>query len=308
MGASATLGRRDIRGMFFKRLEEVATASWVSRLAMMIDSDQSSEILRWLGQVPAMRELIGTRHKREPRPYELTIINRTFEATVEFAVKDMRRDKTGQIRIRISDLAKRAATLPQKVLTETLENNGNAYDGNALFADRSALDTGGQYDNIVDQVAATGTDLTSDEMVTAIMNCVEAMMGALDDEGEPINEFAQEFAVMVPANYWGALMGALRDDFTAAGVSNTLKATSASGFSFLPIANPRLTTATSLYVARIDSDVAPLIWQDEVETELDELGAGSDHEFFNRAHVYGAVREGEGAPGEPGMICRVDVT
>lgn len=314
MGASAVLGTRDIRGFFFKRLEEVAQASWIGRISHLFTSDQAKETYRFLGQVAALREWIGSRHKKEPNNYKIEITNRKYERSIEFSLDDMRRDKTEQIRARIGDLASRAATLPQKTMTTILEANGNAYDGTAFFADRSALSTGGQQDNIIDLAPATNPlSPTSAEFETALFDCIETILASLDDEGEPMNEFATEFGVMIPPKYWGVLHAVLRNEFSSSGVSNTIAALLQSGqLSIFPIVNARLTaptaTAGAFYVFRTDSDVKPLIWQDEVAADLDQLGAGSDHEFFNHAHVYGVTRIGYGGFGEPAMATKVSLT
>lgn len=312
MGASAILGTREIRGMFFKKLEETATASWIPSISHVFDSDQSSETYRFLGQVSALEEWIGSRKKKEPNNYAVTIINRKFEASVEFSLDDMRRDKTGQIRVRIGDLASRAAVMPQKVLTALLLANGTAYDGTAFFADRSALLTGGRIDNITSDNISAPLTPTSAEHEAAIFGSIETLLSALDDEGEPMNEFAMQFAVMVPPAYWGVTQAVLRNEFTSAGVSNTLKALLESGLTIRPIVNPRMvapvTGAGAFYVFRTDADVKPLIWQDEVKSDLDELGSGSDFEFFNHKHVYGVTRQGDAGFGEPAMAMRVDYT
>ena len=220
----------------------------------------------------------------------------------------MRRDKTSQIRARIGNLAARAALLPQTLVTTLLEGGANAYDGIAFFGDRTSVKTGGQIDNRISVTAAAGTDPTSDEMKTGILDAIEKLYEAKDDEDEPMHEFATSFLVMVPPNYWGAMVAALKDEFTSAGVSNTLTAvTGSGGFTITPVMNPRIASDTKFFLFRTDSDVKPFIWQDEQSTDLDELGSGSDYEFFNRAHVFGATRLGNCGFGEPAMAIEATV-
>lgn len=306
MGTAALLGSRAIRGMFFKRLEERSRASWAPQISHMFTSDQASEQYGFLGNVPSLRAWRGPRHKSEPKDFSITIVNDEYEGTVEIARRDRRRDKTGQIQTRIGDLAARAAILPQKVLTTLLQSNGTAYDSLAFFADH----TGGRGSRInnalTDSSVTSPTAPTSAEMASGILTSVQTILGANDDQDEPMNEFASEFLVMVPTAYMSAASAAINDVFTSAGVSNTLK--NMQGLSVRAVINPRLTAPSStgvFYTFRVDADVKPLIWQDEVEAEFDELGEGSEHEFWNNAHVFGAMRTGAGGLGEYAMATRM---
>lgn len=315
MGAAAILSSRAIRGMFYKRLEEATRASWVGRIGNEFTTDQGSEDYNFLGQVPALKEWIGARRKKEPTGYGITIKSKKFEASVEFSVDDLRRDKTPQVRARIRDLATRAAVLPQKLFTDLLTTNGNGYDGVAFFGDRSALTTGGQINNDRDGTSdaaildiTTPTAPTSADMSAAILLGVKTLLSALDDEGEPENAMAQRFVVMVPINLWDVAVAARTNEFTSAGVSNTMRAILERGLSIDLVVNPRLTNGAQFYVFREDSEVRSLIWQDEVSADLDELAEGSDYEFFNDAHVYGVKRIGNGGYGMPEMACRLTFT
>ena len=215
MGVPATLGRRDIRGMFFHRLEEVSEASWAPRVSHMFQSDQDSEIYRFLGQSPALREWIGSRRPTEPKNFEITVRNAKFEATIPIAVDDMRRETVDQIRPRIRDLGARAAILPQKTLTTLLQANETAYDGVAYFGNH-LTGRGNRISNaLTDSSVVTPATPTTAEMASGILASIENILGALDDQGEPLNEFATEFTVMVPTAYWGVANGAVNDVFTA---------------------------------------------------------------------------------------------
>jgi phage major head subunit gpT-like protein len=311
MGTSSTLSSRAIRGMFYKRLEETTAASWVSTIGSVFNSDQESETYRFLGQVPALRAWRGARSSVEPRNFGITIINDKYEAGVNFARDDIRRDKTPQIRARIGDLASRAACLPQKVFTTLLEGNGNAYDGNAFFADRTSATTGKVNNAQTDSGVSDPVAPTTAEMAKGILKTISIILSAKDDQGEPYNEFATSFAVMVPTLYWSATIGALGDEYLSTAVSNTLKALGVNGpraLSIMPIHNPRLATPSStgiFYTFRTDAEVKSLIWQDEVESQLESLEEGSDHAYFHDEHIYGVQRIGAGGFGMHELACRM---
>lgn len=132
MGAKG-LGSRAIIGEFFARLEQDIGATYIPLVSNFFESDQESETYKWLGMSPAMREWIGGRLAKGFRENGLTITNKKFEATLEVLVDEIRRDKTGQVMIRIGELAQRVNAHWAKLLTDLLVTNGLAYDGQNFF-------------------------------------------------------------------------------------------------------------------------------------------------------------------------------
>jgi phage major head subunit gpT-like protein len=313
---ASALGRRDIRGWFFHRFSEVTNASWISKIAHMFTSDQLKETYRFLGQSPSLTKTKGQRSKTQPNKYKIDVENELYDASIEFAIADMRREKVDQIKPRIRELARKAALLPKKQLVTLLEANGTStYDGLALYADRSAVKTGGQFNNaLTDASPADPDNLTSAEAEAIIIDQLEALYGALDDSGEPLNEDAKEFLLMYPVKYLGAMKAAHKNMFSSAGVSNTVKAMTEDGdITLTLVPNARMTKTAAaagrrVHMFRTDADIKPMIWQDEVEADLDALAEGSDYEFHNLAHVYGVTREGAGGYGEPGLTVRTELS
>lgn len=129
------LSSRAIIGEFYARLEAATGMSWISQLSMLFASDQASETYKWLGQAPVMREWIGGRHAKGFRENGLTIANKTFEATLEVSVDDLRRDKTGQVMVRIAELAGRTVSHDAGLLSTLILNGATAvcYDGQYFF-------------------------------------------------------------------------------------------------------------------------------------------------------------------------------
>lgn len=287
-GTLKGLGSRAIIGAFFKRLEEVAAASWINMIATPFTSNQESETYTFLGDAPTMREKVSNYTKEGLHRYEFTLKNKRFGAGLEIDEDDWRRDKTGQILVRVNELAVRAAQLPQKLISDLLNANGNAYDGVAFYHDTGHVTKAGNtIDNIVTQAAATGTTPTIQEATDGLLQAIQTILGFKDDAGEPRNEFAQRFVVMCPVTQWAPILGAIRNDFTGNGASNTLRA---SGFTIEPVMNPRLTDQASVHVFRADSEIKPFVWQDEVPTELRPLTEGSDYHTLNDARLYFAKR------------------
>ncbi len=129
------LSSRAIIGSFYKKLNQANGMEWVNAISNYFTSDQESEQYNWIGQSPVMREWIGGRHAKGFSTNGLEIKNKHFEASIDIPVKHLRRDKTGQIKVRINDLANRTNSHWAQLLSELLKK-GEAqpcYDGSFFF-------------------------------------------------------------------------------------------------------------------------------------------------------------------------------
>jgi phage major head subunit gpT-like protein len=286
MGAK-TLGSRAIIGEFFNRLEQDLGASWVSDLSMYFESNQESETYNWLGMAPAMREWVGGRNAKGFRENGVTIKNKTFEATLEVLVDEIRRDKTSQVMLRVAELAQRANSHWASLLTTLIVAGASTacYDGELFFdTDHSEGDSGTQ-DNDLTGAAATGTQPTAAEAEAAVMACVAAILNFKDDQGEPMNEGASKFRIMIPTVYLPPFAAVMSNDYIAAGQSNLIK--NIDGFDFMLTVNPRLTSGAAFYVFRADGQTKPFIRQEEEPISVAAIAEGSELEFKENKHHYG---------------------
>jgi phage major head subunit gpT-like protein len=287
MGASS-LGSRAIIGSFFNMLAADPGMAWINDLSMKFDSDQESETYKWLGMSPAMREWIGGRNAKGFRDNGITIINKKFEGTLEVLVDEIRRDKTGQVMLRVAELASRTNGHWAKLLSTLIiaaEAAPYCYDGHTFFdTDHSEGDSGTQ-DNDLTGAAATNTQPTPTELMDAIMLCIQAILGFKDDQGEPMNEGASRFRVMVPTVYLGPAASVFGNDYIASGQSNTLK--NLEGFNLSLSVNPRLTSGAKFYVFRADGKTKPFIRQEEEGVTVAAVAEGSELEFNEDKHHYG---------------------
>lgn len=293
MSASG-LSSRAIIGSFYHALEQNEGASWVNPLSMLFNSDQESETYKWLGASPAMREWIGGRNAKGLRENGITVANKKFEATLEIPVDWIRRDKTGQINVRINELARRANAHWAGLLSSLIIAGEAAvcYDGEYFFDTdhpgyTTSGDVSGSQSNDITLDVTTTTAPTSTEMQTAILNAIQAMYGFVDDQGQPLNEGASAFTVMVPVPFLqaaGAALGATVISQT----SNVVQAVgSLGGFNVNLAVNPRLSWTTKLAVFRADGDVAPFIRQEEEGISVAAIAEDSELEFNNDLHHYG---------------------
>lgn len=290
------LSSRAIIGSFYEMLEASLGKDWVQRVAMgPFKSDQEAETYKWLGMAPALRQWIGGRNAKGLRENGITITNKEWEATLEIAVPDLRRDKTGQINIRIGELADRAAEHWAKLLSALiiLGESTNCYDGQYFFdTDHSEGDSGAQTNDIAvgdysELNVTTPANPTAYELMNVILKMIQHLYTIKDDQGEPMNAMAREFLVMVPVPFWGAAIKAVNGDNLNSGsgiVDNVLKN---AGVKIDVVANPRLTWTTKLAAFRTDGRAKPFILQEEVPMKVDVIGEGSEEEFKNNRHLYG---------------------
>lgn len=288
--AATTLGSRAIIGRFYQALEQDAGVGWVDPISMLFQSDQASETYAWLGQSPAMREWIGGRNAKGFRENGITIANKKYEATLEIPLDWMRRDKTGQIQVRIDEMAQRANAHWAKLLTALIEagESANGYDGQYFFdTDHSEGDSGSQSNDISVDITTT-TAPTAAEMETAILTATQKIMSFKDDQGEPMNEAARQFVVMVPTPFMAASAAALNNPIITTGstsFTNTL--VNLGGFSYQLAINPRLSWTTKFALFRADGGASAIIRQEEEGLQISALAENSEEEFKNDRHLYG---------------------
>ena len=291
MGASLITSRAVI-GSFYAALEQGA-ASYVSALSMKVASDQASETYAWLGQAPAMREWLGGRSAKSLRENSFSITNKDHEATLEVTLQELRRDKTGQLLIRIGELADRTNSYPAKILSNLMiaGEAATCYDGQYFFDTDHAEGDSGTQSNDVSYAAATGTTPTVAEMRGAIMAAIQKILGFVDDRGEPMNENAKSFLVMVPLALWATAVEAVNLPTVENGGVNLLQ-NLPEGISMTVVPNVRLTWTDKFAVYRTDGRVKPFILQEEVPVTMSAVAEGSELEFNEKKHRYGVDGSG----------------
>ncbi len=280
------LTSRAIIGRFYRRLEEFAASAWWTKLAMRFASNQEAETYRWLGMVPQVREWKGGRQVRPLRSQGVTIANKVWESTIRVDADEQRRDKTGQVMIRVNEMARRVATHPNKLLTELIlgGESQEGYDGQPFFSTTHAEGDSGAQSNAVTFDAGTPTAPTETEMYGAIVKGLSQILSIRDDQAEPMNESAREFLVMVPMNLLSPTLIALSSR-TFNSTDNPLAA--AEPFRVSWVANPRLTWNDRFAVFRTDGQARPFLFQEELPVQIQVLAEGSELEINENQHQYG---------------------
>ena len=296
------LDSRDIVADFYPRLESAMETIWAPAVAALIPSDREVEELKWLGQVPAMRKWIGGRAEETLNKYSLTVQNVPYEATLAMSVDDLRRDKTGQLRTRIGDLALRTATHWNSLIGTLITNgeagtSGLAYDGQYFFdTDHNESGSSQTNDLTATEVPAanisTTTILTSTEAADVITQTIGYMMTLTDDKGELINQGATDVVILcTKVGHFNGLNNAINlNNLSTGSDNNPVQAIRARGFNirveFVP---SRITAADKLYFffGNPGMGSTPLIRTEEQGVQTQLIGAGSEEEFKNKRHLFG---------------------
>lgn len=288
------LTTKDLIGMYWMALETNRTIAWVDAISNLFTSDQGQENYPFLGQSPAMREWIGGRQAKGLRQDSLTIVNRHFESTLEFAIRDLRRDKTAQIDARISEWADQDSTHWATLLSTLILNGaaGVAYDG-AYFYDTAHAegDSGAQSNSIqvdISEVAAqthgVATAPSVEEMQHAILRGIAQIMSLKDDRGRPMNQSANGFLVLAPTSLYLTAAQAVSMVTTANSAVANLNANVLSRFSIGVEMNSELDTWTDKFaIFRTDNRIKALIRQSETTPALMSKDESSDFAFDHKA-------------------------
>lgn len=299
--AGSGLGSRAIIGTFYETLDQAIGGTWIPRLAMNFTSDQESETYKWLGASPQMREWIGGRLAKGLRENGLTIVNKTFESTLKIAVDDLRRDKTGQILLRVREMADRVAAHPMSLLSTLINNgggatNGLAYDGQFFFdTDHTEGDSGTHKNDLAAGDygvlnVTTATAPTPKEMADCILAVIQHFFTFKDDQAEPINENAKAFLCMVPVNMWGAAQSAVTANLLNTGSGTMDNPLLKMGMTIDVAANPRLTATDKFEMFRTDGRTKPFIEQIEEGVSINAIAEGTEYEFKENGHLYGVKK------------------
>ncbi len=298
MADQQELSSRAIMGMYYRLLEQDPGVEWVNGISNMFASDQASETYKFLGQAPVLREWIAGRQAKSLVAQGVTLTNVHYEATLEIRKPDARRDKTPQISARLAEMVQRQNSHWATLLSALLVAGevDLCYDGQAYFdTDHTeAANTSNQSNDLAitisgipAQVTGSSTNPSNEEMQGVILRSITAMMGFVDDQGEPMNENASEFTVMVIPALWPAAVAATQVITTGAMIQN-VNPNLIGGMKVTPVMNTRLTSATSkVYTFRTDSAIKPLIRQSEMDSVLRSKAEGSEFEFDNDAWQFG---------------------
>lgn len=287
------LTQREVIGSYYKALSQSDGAGWINDVSNYFRSDQASETYAWLGQTPMMREWIGGRNAKGLSENAFTIKNKHYEATLDILKRNLKRDKSGQAMVRIAELAMRSNSHWASLLSTLIQNATSTvcYDGQYFFdTDHSEGSSGTQDNDITVDISELPVSVhgvitapSVEEMQLSIMQGIQAILGFKDDQGEPMNEGARSFLVMVPITLWLTALNAVATPKQIAASQTALEGATQQGFSIRIEPDPRSSWTDEFAVFRTDSPIKSFIRQEEQNVELAMKWLDSEYCFDNDA-------------------------
>ena len=221
---------------------------------------------------------------RGVRSESYSIENLRYEATLSVDRSELEDDQTGQIQIRVQELAARAATHKDFLISQLLingETSGfNSYDGLSFFNDAHVSGASGNQDNKLTSPAVAPTDPSVAEFKTALKAAMAVMLAFKDDVGDPLSMSATGLVCVVPPSMYINALEAL----SATVISNTSNVLQGAA---RVIVFPWLTTATKWYLLKTDAVIRPFVFQDRIPLEFTALEQSSDEGFLRDKFLYG---------------------
>jgi len=285
------LSSRAVVGMYYAALEN-PSSGWIGRVCNRFGSNQASETYAFLGQNPRMREWIGGRQAKGLRGNSMTIANKHYEATLEIQVKDLRRDKTPQLRARMAEFAQEGdahwGTLASALIVAA--PSALCYDGQYFFDTAHVEGDSGTQDNDITcdisalpaAVHGVVTAPSIEEMQQAIVKGIAQILSFKDDRGRPMNSQARSFTVTVPIGLYIPALAAVNAVRTAA-MQNNANPSALGNFNINIEMLPELTWTDSFAVWRDDSPIKGIILQQETDVQTKMKDESSEFAFDNDA-------------------------
>lgn len=292
----ADLSITEIRREFFAELERSLAGHWIGDLAVATGSDQALQQHGWIWGAP-VREWLGGRQAGGLREDGIGILNRTFEGTIELLLDEIRRDKTGQIVVRVADLASRSIELWAKMIAELVSSGETktCYDLQPFFdpahvRQQTSGDANPQ-SNRFTSPAATPTAPTGDEILAAVWVGIQAILTVVDYDREIMNEGATRFTVFMPAGYAGAAGKAFNCPALIRREGRIVDVQASLGggviVRLVPMPSTWLSFTDRIAVFRADADTAKAFIRQEEHMTVSESPADGATAFNQGKRLYG---------------------
>lgn len=280
---------KGLKSDFFHALSNATTH--YGKLATRVPSTTKTEQYAWLGQVPTVREWTGGRHLKGLNSESYDVTNLKYEATIAVDRDEIDDDQTGQIRLRINELAERAAQHKDYLIEQLLLNGGasgfNSYDGVTFFNSAHVTNDSGDQSNDLTYAAADGTTPTVAEFRQAVKQAIAKMASYKDDQGQSMRiDPGTGLVIVTPPAMWFTALDAMSlavastaDDPLARNILQKVAEV---------IMMPGLESSpAAFYLCKINAAVRPFIFQDRMPIEFASLAERSESEFRYEQYLYG---------------------
>lgn len=276
---------RVIRSVFQKEWTDASSPDEIKPFILDVKSEDSEEEYSWLGAAPAISEWVDERKLKALNEFDYKIKNKDFEGTLQVDRNTIDDNKTGSIKMRIQDLARRAKVFPRVLFYKTLAAGETelCYDGQTFFSASHQEGESPVQSNIVTQTGVTQADIIAD-----LRSAEAKLLSFVDDVGEPINEGDVTLGVVCSP----ALKPIFEDINTMVDINGT---TNTSRGKIKALLSSQRLTGNAYYVADISDGLKPIILQRRKEPELVSLEGESENGFMRKQYLYGVdMRYGMG--------------
>jgi phage major head subunit gpT-like protein len=292
-----------VKGLIYKALAATPESDKLATLAQRVDSALpagSTELLDFIGTVPALREWIGGRSAKRPLAYKPTVTLKKWEATIDLPLDWVNNDKTGQVSQASGQLVRRYN--PQWVAARVayLINNGETLttgiDGKAFFATDHAWGDSGTIANALTKAAATGTAPTVLEAAQAIVDAYNALVSFKDDRGEPMNEDVTEVTIVVKggSTLAATLQQVMTEDMIDNGAGVMTNPVKGLPVKINLVATVRCTLTDRFVMVNASGNACPFVFvENKADFGVTSKPIGSDYAHDNDAVQYGIKAVGE---------------
>ncbi|HUX03146.1 MAG TPA: Mu-like prophage major head subunit gpT family protein [Phycisphaerae bacterium] len=287
---STGLTEAGVRADFFESLD--TTTTYWQDLSTRLPSTTKKETYGFLGSIPQMREWGSGRLAKGIRSETYDIESQEYEATIAVDRKEIEDDQTGQIRLRIQEMAGYAATHKDYLIEQLLINGESvgfhAYDGVPFFNANHVSGASGAQTNLLTYGAADADNPTQAEFRAALTQAIAAMIAYRDDTGQPKRVTPAGLVCVVPPTMLFTALEAINLQLVGTGAigaaalqSNVIQNAAR------VIALPGLTDASEWYLLKTDVPIRPFIFQDRLPVEFQAVAEGSEDAFIKGRFLYG---------------------
>lgn len=275
-----------IRAEFFQRFTEVHKITHWDKFATTIISRTKRESYKFLGSVPAVRAFGTGRLARGMFTESYDIEDELYELSLEVDRQEIEDDQLGQIRLRIGEMAERAASHKDVLLAELIKSGAtagfNSYDGVTFFNAAHVSGKSGDQSNILTQTGTTDPDNpTTAEFRTSVRDALGRLLSFRDDQGEIMSPGASGLIAVVPPSMMITAAEALNATLVES-TSNVLQG-AARVVTFPHLAGDD----DAWYLLKTDVSIRPFIFQDRIPVEFTALEANSDEGFLRDRFLFG---------------------
>lgn len=245
-----------------------------TQIAMTVPSSTRETTYAWMGQIPNMREWIGSREIQSLMTHDYTIKNKNYELTTKIPVNDIEDDLYGVYAPLMSEMGLSAKKHPD-ALTFDLLGKGfqeKSYDGVAYFSDSHPMG--------MDRKKVQSNKGTEKLSAASYAKARQAMMTVKGEHGRTLN-IVPDLLVVAPQNE--AIARELLFADLIAGSSNVNKNTC----DLLVV--PELTDyASQWYLFCTKRYIKPFVYQEREKPKLTCKNKESDDNvFFDDEVIYG---------------------